>query len=203
VFFHATRGIAQVAMRRFALAVSGGVVLAAFVSTVAGCAAVFGPRTVDVSQAQLQQWVDRQFPLDSRLLELFDVKVEAPRISLRAEADRLATSVDVSISDRLLRRPHRGTLFLEHGVRFEPADNTVRLDRVRLERFELDGNPAAAPEPFDRLARQLAERVLNDRVLYTLRPKDVEAVEGRGYRPSAIRVTSSGLSITLLPLPAR
>lgn len=168
-----------------------------------GCANPFGPRTVDVSQAQLQQWIDRQFPLDNRLLELFDVSVAAPRLTLRPESNRIATTVEIAISDRLLRRPHRGTLTLDHGIRFEPADNTVRLDRVRLERFELDGSPAAVPEPFDRLARQLAERVLTDRVLYTLRPQDVAAVEGRGYRPSDIRITPFGLSITLLPLPAR
>jgi Protein of unknown function (DUF1439) len=175
----------------------------AVLACLSGCAAVFGPRTVDVSQAQMQQWIDRQFPLDSRLLEIFDVTVAAPRIALRPETDRMATTLEVVVSDRLLRRPHRGTLLVEHGVRYEPADNTVRLDRVRLERFEFDGSAAAAPEPFDRLARQLAERVLTDRVIYTLRPKDVEAVEGRGYRPSEIHVTRSGLAITLLPLPAR
>ena len=179
-----------------------GVVLAALGGLLA-CGAVFGPRTVEVSQAQMQQWIDRQFPLDNRLLEVFDVTVNAPRISLRPETDRLATTVEIVVSDRLLRRPHRGTLFVEHGVRYEPTDNTLRLDRVRLERFELDGAPTAAPEPFDRLARQLAERVLSDRVIYTLRPKDVEAVEGRGYRPSEIHVTRSGLSITLQPLSAR
>ena len=41
------------------------------------------------------------------------------------------------------------------------------------------------------------------RPLYTLRPKDIEAVEGRGYRPSEIRVVPGGLFVTLMPEPAR
>jgi hypothetical protein len=40
-------------------------------------------------------------------------------------------------------------------------------------------------------------------VIHTLRPKDVEAVQGRGYRPSELRVTPRGLLVTLLPIEAR
>ena len=36
-----------------------------------------------------------------------------------------------------------------------------------------------------------------------LRSKDLEAVQGRGYQPSDIRVTPRGLTVTLIPEPAR
>ena len=168
-----------------------------------GCTAVFGPRTVDISQAQMQQWVDRQFPLNQRLLDLFDVSVATPRLELRAETNRIATTFDVSVSDRVFKSVNRGTLGLDYAVRFEPADNTVRVSGVRVERFEINGASIVTRGQLERIGSELAQQLLNERVVYTLRPKDVEAVEGRGYRPSELRVTRSGLAITLLPVPPR
>ncbi len=169
----------------------------------AGCASIFGPRTVEVPQAQLQQWIERQFPIDNRVLELLDVSLGVPRLTLRPDTNRIATRFEVNVSDRIFRVPHHGSLVLSHGVRFDPIDNTVRLADVRIESVEFDGAPALAQRQFDRVAVQLAERMLSDRAIYTLRPKDIEAVQGRGYRPGDIRVTPTGLSITLLPSEPR
>lgn len=166
---------------------------------VGGCAALFGPRDVEVSQAQLQQAVERRFPLERRYLELLDVTVAAPRVALRPEVNRLATEFDVLISDRIFRAQHRGTIGLNYALRFEPSDNSVRLTNVRVDRFDIDGAPALLRQQLDRVAVMLAEQTLNERPVYTLRPKEVEAVQGRGYRPGEIRVTASGLIVTLLP----
>ena len=175
-----------------ALAMVGAVLLA-------GCAALMGPRDIEVSQAQLQQAVERRFPIERRYLELLDVTVAAPRVLLRPEVNRLATEFEVLVSDRVFHGQHRGTISLNYGLRFEPSDNSVRLTNVRIDRFDIDGAPALLRQQLDRLGVQLAEQTLNERPVYTLRPKDVEAVQGRGYRPGEIRVTSAGVVITLLP----
>ena len=176
----------------------GASMLAAAVLT-AGCAALMGPRDVEVSQAQLQQAIERRFPIERRYLELLDVTVAAPRVLLRPEANRLATEFEVLVSDRVFHGQHRGTIALNYGLRFEASDNSVRLTNVRIDRFEIDGAPALLRQQLDRLGVQLAEQTLNERPVYTLRPKDVEAVQGRGYRPGDIRVTSTGVVVTLLP----
>ena len=176
----------------------GAAVMAAAV-VMAGCAALMGPRDVEVSQAQLQQAVERRFPIERRYLELLDVTVAAPRVLLRPETNRLATEFEVLVSDRVFHGQHRGAIALNYGLRFEPSDNSVRLTNVRIDRFEIDGAPALLRQQLDRLGVQLAEQTLNERPVYTLRPKDVEAVQGRGYRPGDIRVTSTGVVVTLLP----
>jgi len=164
-----------------------------------GCAALFGPRDVEVSQAQLQQAVERRFPIERRYLELLDVTVAAPRVLLRPEANRIATEFEVLVSDRVFHGQHRGTIALNYGLRFEPSDNSVRLTNVRIDRFDIDGVSAVLRQQLDRVGVMLAEQTLNERPIYTLWPKDVEAVQGHGYRPGDIRVTSSGLIISLLP----
>jgi hypothetical protein len=106
----------------------------------------------------------------------------------------------VRVSDRIFNVQHHGTITLDFGLRFEPGDNSVRLTDVRIDRFEVDGASALLHQQLDRIGVQLAEQTLNECPIYRLRPKDVEAGQGRGYRPSDIRVTPAGVVITLLPV---
>jgi len=93
-----------------------------------------------------------------------------------------------------------GSLLVSEGLRFEPSDHTIRLVDVRVERFVIDGLPSSWQRQLDRLGKPLARGLLEDQVLYTLRPKDVAGLEGRGLRPGDLRVTATGLEITLRPV---
>ena len=163
-----------------------------------GCGSL-GPRTVELSQARLQELVARHFPVDKRLLDVIDLTLESPRVGLQPEANRISVEVALrangggAIQTRL-----SGSLLVSEGVRFEPSDNTVRLVDVQVERFVIDGLPASWQRQLDRLGKPLARGLLEDQVLYTLRPKDVAALEGRGLRPGDLRVTASGVEITLV-----
>jgi hypothetical protein len=188
-------------MTNFASHFKRWAVLTACVALTA-CSNLFGPRSVDISQEQLQQWATQQFPINNRFLALLDLTLGAPRVNLRPETNRIVTAFDVSVSDLIFKTPHKGTLIVNYGVRFEPSDNTVRLTNVKVERVEIDGAPALMQRQFDRMGLQLAEQTMNDRVAYTLRAKEIETMQERGYKPGEIRVTSSGLTITLQELKA-
>jgi hypothetical protein len=166
----------------------------------AACASVLGPRTIVISEDELQAQIARRFPFSNRLLEVLDVNVDLPRVSLRRDTERIAVLLQVRTSDRFLKTPYIGTLALTCGVRLQAGDNTVRLTGVRVERFDIEGAPGAIQRMLVPLGKILTEQLLEDRVVYTLRPKDVAAVEGRGYKPGAIRVTSRGVEITLEPI---
>jgi hypothetical protein len=171
----------------------------------AGCAALLGPRTVEIPEARLQQLLARQFPLRSRVLELLDINVAAPRLTLQPDANRVATEFDLAIGDRLLKTPYQGTLALSYGLRYEGSDHTVRLADLRIERAELReaGALPGGARQLDRIGAAVAEKLLAEPVVYTLTAKDLEAVQGRGYQPNDIRVTPRGLTVTLIPEPAR
>jgi hypothetical protein len=138
-----------------------------------------------------------------RVLEIFDVTVSAPRLRLLPQSNRIATDFDIGSVDRLLRSQHSGMLGLSFGLRFEASDNTLRMTQVRVEQLQIDAAPALLQRQLERIGMLLAEQALDDQVIHTLRPKDVEAVQGRGYRPSELRVTPSGVLVTLLPIEAR
>jgi len=164
-----------------------------------GCSV--GPHTVELSQARLQELVARRFPVDKRVLDMIDLTLDAPRVGLQPEANRI--SVEVALHAKAggpIQTRLSGSLLVSEALRFEPADNTIRLVDVEVERFVIDGLPSSWQRQLDRLGKPLARGLLEDQVLYTLRDKDVAAMNGRGLRPGDLRVTASGIEITLLPV---
>ena len=182
-------------LRRNLMALSAATLL------LGACAAVLGPRNIEVSQQRLQELVARRFPVNKRYLELFDVTISTPRLTLLPEANRIATQLDVTAIDRLLRRPMNGSMDLNYALRFEPADNTVRLADVRVDSFQIGDAPGPLQNQLNRIGRLLAEEMLDGEVVHTLRPEDVKNAQGRGYQPGELKVTPRGLVLTLNPIP--
>ena len=190
------------------------VALVALVSAaaLAACGSFGGPRTVTLDEAQIGLWVARQFPVQRRVLELFDLEIAAPTLRLIPERNRLAGDFSVVGSDRLSRRPVRGRLVLESALRYEPSDASLRLLQVRVQRIELDlastatpapqpPSAAAAPNsPASRAATAMAEQVLEDFAIYRIPPQRIESLRALGLSPGAVTVTSRGIEITFEPI---
>ena len=167
----------------------------------AGCVGMLGPRSLELSQAQLQQALERQFPINSRQLELLDVHVDTPRVTLLPESNRLATALQVTTTERITRRAFKGAIAFNYALRYEPSDRSIRLDQVRVDSLQIDGAPPALRSAIANWGALIAERALNDQVIHTLREQDLKSAAGLGLQPGAITVTPRGLSLALNPVP--
>lgn len=168
----------------------------------AGCAMVQpGPRTIEISEARLAELVSRRFPMDHRYLELVDVSLSQPRMRLLPQENRIQTELDYTMGTVLQgTRTAQGVLGLSYGLRFEPADRTVRLMEVRVDRFDVPGVPPGQAERMSRLGSAVAETILRDAVIHRLRPEELRVAEGWGYEPGAFRVVPGGLQLTMTPV---
>jgi hypothetical protein len=183
---------------RLARPLAASVLLATLL--VAACSSLLMPHGVDVPQARLQELLERHFPVNKRLFDAIDVTLDSPRLTLHPESNRVAIELALTAGNGgAATSPLRGDLLVSEGLRFEPSDNTLRLVDLRVERFVIDGLPGSWQRQLDRFGKPLAEALLDDRVIYALRPKDIAALEGRGVRPGELRVTESGITITLQP----
>lgn len=183
--------------RRLCLAALASSALAA-----GGCALLQpGPRSVDISEAQLVELISRQFPFNNRYLELFDVTLASPRVRLIPGENRIGTELGYRLGSFLLgSREYQGKLNLSYGLRFEPRDNTVRLNEVRVEDFEVPGVPAAYSSRANRLGALLAEGLLKDFAVHQLKPQDLASARGWGYQPGQLNVVPGGLRLQLNPV---
>ena len=164
----------------------------------AGCAA-FAPRSVEISKARLQERLAQRFPIVRRVAEGIDLTVEAPRLELQPDLNRFALECNVAAGERLLGRPLFGQLALSSGLLFDEASQSVRATEVRVERFHVDGLPAAFERTLERVVRPLAAAWLEQQPIWQLQGRDLERLQAAGVRPGAIRIGSSAVSIELVP----
>jgi hypothetical protein len=161
------------------------------------CAGLGGPRVVTLSEADITRALERQMPLERRLLEVFDVRVSAPSVRLLPESNRLATELDLGIGDRIGGRNWHAHLALDYGLRYEESDGGIHLAEVRVRQLQSD--PDAPSRQSDRIAALVAEQLLEGVAIYRFKPEDLKTAQGWGVKPGAVTVTPRGVEITLAP----
>ncbi|HMO48968.1 MAG TPA: DUF1439 domain-containing protein [Rubrivivax sp.] len=173
--------------------------LAAAAALLGGCAALL-PASIVVSEAELQAQLQRRFPLQRSLLDSVDLELADPRVRLDASAQRIATELTLRGSERRSGRGLQGRLALDYALRYERADASVRLVQPRVQSLQFDEAPGLSgrrAESLQRIGLALAERLLDDLVLYRVPPQRLERLRRAGVQPGVLQVTPEGLEITL------
>jgi hypothetical protein len=166
----------------------------------AACATLGGSRVMTFSEADLARLLEQHGPFQRRLLEVVDVRVQRPSVQLVPRANRLASSFDVVATERISRRTLNGRLAIEYGLRYDEQEKAIRLTDVRVASLQLGDVPADKRKGLQNLGALIAERMLDDAVLYRFRPADLKNAEGVGLRPASVEVTSRGVEVTLSPI---
>jgi len=190
-------------LRRRALLRTGAVVTLGL-AALAGCsnmASLIGPRTVEISRDQLLGKIGQQFPMRNQVLDLFEVTAATPRLTLQPENNRVLADIDLGARDRLFQKNYQGSLWLSFGLRYEPRDQTIRLQQVTIDKISLANLPASYERHLTKLGSWLIEDRLQNFVVHRLTPDDLRLADRHGYTVSDIKITRAGLAIMLNPKP--
>ena len=195
-------------------AATAAVLAAVAAAALLGACAYRGtPDRLTLSQTELQNLLQGRFPIEQRLLEVFEVRASSPQLRLLPERNRLQARVDLQTRERILGHQLKGQLDFDAALRWESADHTVRLDQVRVQDFALDtpqregggaqtaagASPQRRSSSTERVAAALAERVLENMVLYRVPEEKLAQLDKHGVQPSALAITRQGLEITFAP----
>jgi hypothetical protein len=180
----------------------GGFVLQSLGACSSPAAQLLTRRSIELSAAQLQDALSQRFPMEQRVAEVLNVRLSPPRLRLLPAAGRIATDFQLDITERLLQSTHPAQLALDFGLRFEPADRTVRLRDVRVQQLAFTRLAPAYQELMNRYAPRLAERALQDLALHQISASDWRALQGLGLQPGEFKITSQGLRLDFHPLSA-
>ena len=185
----------------------------------AACSPWTGPRLITLGEAELADRVGRLFPQTRRLLDLLDIELSAPRLRLLPESNRLALALWLRTRERLLGHVGHGQLAFDCALRWAPQDASLRLTQLRVQQlwFEAGAGPVTPPmqpmQPMQppavaagprettgippRLGPLLAEKLLDDLVIYRLAAEPQARLREAGLAPGAVTVTARGVEITL------
>lgn len=170
---------------------------------VSGCAAssnAFAQPSFTIPAAQLQEAVERKFPRKYAMNGLLNLELTHPQIQLKPEQNQLNTVLVVVASGPLLQqRNYHGTLDVDFSLRYEPSDRTLRATQLQLNGLRMDGLNLSGEQLLQQYGSALAQRSLQEVVLYQLSEQDLALTNGLGLEPGQFTVTPKGLAVQLKP----
>lgn len=178
--------------RAFARIVAGAVLA----SLLASCSSLIGPRQVELPLHKLQAGLDQRFPINERLLELFDVQLTQPQLAIQPEQDRVALAVQASVAPPFARA-WTGSIAFSGRLYVDPGRAAVMMAEPRVDQLRL-GNPEAERQ-LTRVANGLIDTVARDMPVYTFDQKNLRYA-GVQFVPTRIQTTRTGLLVTLEPV---
>lgn len=168
------------------------------------CTGLVGPPQVSYSEAELNQMLARRFPLEKRVVGVLDVSLSNPRLVLKADGPgRMTTAFDIEAQDRLAGHSWRGYLKLEHGLKVDHGDNSLRLAEPRVRAMMLGqaggGDLFGSDAQAERLGKLAIEKLLDGVVVHRLKPEQVDRLAQAGYELGEVQVSDSGVLIRAVP----
>lgn len=145
-------------------------------------------------QAQLQRALEKRFPYEQRLMEIFTVQLSQPRLSLLPGNNRLRIEADMQIRT-VLGKSYRGQLAVQSGVRYEASQRALVLSQPELERFDLADLPKIS-SLVSSLGHSVVEPLLRDYPVHKFQPDELQ-IAGITLSPSTIDVLPDGIRVGL------
>jgi len=164
----------------------------------ASCASLIGPRTVDVPQTRLQQGLERRFPVNHRVLAVFDLQLAQPQLQMLPAEQRIALTLDTTLASPLMKNTLHGNLLLSGRLALDPARNAVYLADARVDKLTIDGLDDSRQRQLAGIATVIVDKLVKDMPLYNYQPDELRYA-GVQFVPGELRVTPTGLSTTLTP----
>ncbi len=161
-----------------------------------GCAQLLPMQEVEVPLTRLQREIDKRFPVNNRYLELFDVTLSQPRLSLDPENDRLVAAFDAAVLPPLMKKPLEGRMQVSGRLRIDPKRRAIVLAEPRLDSLGTLANSGNGK--IGKLGMLLAEDLLDNMVLYSFAP-DAFTVLGQRFHPTRITTRRNSLVVSFEP----
>jgi len=171
----------------------------ALLALLSGCAGLLGTHDVDISESQLTLLVARQFPMERKVMEVIDVDITNPVLTLIPQDNRVGTELDIAAVDRLFGNSATAHIKLDYGLRFQLSDHTIRMTQVRVRELTLASGSSNLHGAAQRLGGLVAEGALENLVLYRMKPAQADEMDRLDLVASPITVTPQGLHMSVSP----
>lgn len=163
------------------------------------CASLVGPRDVSIPLSKLQSGVERRFPLQNKAMDLFDVQLSNPRLSLQSGTERVSLRLDALVAPPFIKQSWRASLALSGRLSIDAARGAVFLGDPHLDEVSIDGADGGRQQQFNGLVNVLLKQTMRELPVYHFRMEDLR-YGGVQFVPTAIRTTADAVIIHVEPL---
>lgn len=192
-----TRPVTRVSRRTLVLAALS--VAAAGMSLTACATATFPfiPDHYTFSRRQVQDAVQRKFPYQRSVQQLFDVALTNPVVSLQPERNRVAVQLDARLESPLMRQPVDGAFTVSSELAYDSTSRSVILRSPSVDTVNVGGDAAPYADQINAVAALVATQLLNGYPVYTFKPEQLQFA-GVGYEPGTITILTNGIRVQIV-----
>lgn len=187
--------------RRTSLHAAAALLATGALAALAGCGSLGVPRSITITEAQLQERLAGDFPQQRRVLSLLDLTIQRPALRLLPAQGRVAAQLAVDATERLTRKAATGLLDADSMLRFDAADMTLRLAQVRVASLQLADAGGPWPQPVQQAAAVVAEQLLEGQVVWRASASQAERLRQAGVQQVDVRITQAGIELALGDTP--
>lgn len=166
----------------------------------ASCASLVGPREIEVPLSKLQAGVDRRFPLNNRVLELFEIQLSRPQLALLPDSDRIALSMEAYVAPPFIQQSWSGSMAMSGRLLIDASRGAIFMVEPHVDRFVINEIDEGRQRQLTRVADVLMEKVVREIPVYNFRMEDLRYA-GVQFVPT--RITTRADAVVIRVEPAR
>jgi hypothetical protein len=185
------------ARRRFLLAACA---VAGVTVSLAACAAStfpFIPDHYTFSQQQVQDAVQRKFPYQRTVSQVFDVSLMNPQVGLLPDTNRVSVRLDARLVSPFMPQPVNGVFTLSSQLAYDAASHAVVLRQPTVDNVAVSGDAQAYTQQINAAAALLATQLLTNYPIYTFKPEQLQFA-GVNYEPGTITILTNGIRVQIV-----
>ncbi|MEI6000945.1 DUF1439 domain-containing protein [Paraburkholderia bengalensis] len=188
------------ARRRFLVSALSACAAAGIAAPLAACATStfpFVPDHYTFSQKQVQDAVQRKFPYQRTVSQVFEVALANPVVGLLADTNRVSVRLDARLASPFLQQPVNGVITLSSQLEYDPQSRSVVLRSPNVDNVAVDGNAQAYSQQINAAAALIATQLLANYPVYTFKPDQLQFA-GVNYEPGTITVLTNGIRVQIV-----
>jgi len=168
--------------------------------SLAACAAStfpFIPSHYTFSQQQVQEAVQRKFPYQRTISQVFQVQLANPVLGFLPDTNRVSIRLDAHLASPFLQEPVDGVFTLSSELAYDEASKSVVLKSPNVDSVNVSGGAQAYTQQINAAAALLATQLLTNYPIYTFKPDQLQFA-GVNYEPGTITILTNGIRVQIV-----
>ncbi|APA84019.1 DUF1439 domain-containing protein [Paraburkholderia sprentiae WSM5005] len=157
----------------------------------------FMPSHYTFSQQQVQEAVQRKFPYQRTVSQVFDVALSNPVVGMLPDANRVQVKLDARFASPFLQEPVDGVFTLSSELAYDAASRSVILRSPSVDNVSVSGQAQVYTQQINAAAALLATQLLTNYPIYTFKPEQLQFA-GVSYQPGTITILTNGIRVQIV-----
>jgi hypothetical protein len=157
----------------------------------------FIPKDYTFSHQQVQDAVQRKFPYQRTVSQVFNVALTNPVVGFLPDTNRVSVKLDARFASPFMPQPVDGVFTLSSELAYDAASKSIVLRSPNVDNVSVTGDAQAYTQQINAGAAVLAQQLLSNYPIYTFKPEQLQFA-GVSYEPGTITILTNGIRVQIV-----